>query len=125
MRLEFNPRAFCYNLYCDTREELEKMKQMMEKSLTALDIKSIDNMIYADTDSIKTMKTKLNSEYGRLVMMNKNYIILHDGNKPFIIFKEHIVSFKKDNDDGTRIYTTSGYIFYADEDYAKVAKLLL
>ena len=71
MRLEFNPRALCYNLYCDTREEQDKMKQMLEKPLTAIDLKTIDNMIYADTDSIKTMKTKLNSEYGRMTMEAK------------------------------------------------------
>ena len=61
MRLEFNPRALCYNLYCDTIEERDKMKQLLEKPFTATDIKSIDNMIYADTDSVKVMKTKLNS----------------------------------------------------------------
>lgn len=68
MRLELNPRAMCYNLYCDTKEERDKMKQMLEKPLTATDVKSIDNMIYTDTDSIKAMKTKLNSVYGSMCM---------------------------------------------------------
>lgn len=68
MRLEFNPRALCYNLYCDTKEEHDKMKLMMEKPLTATNLKSIDNMIYADTDSVNVMKTKLNSLYGRMAM---------------------------------------------------------
>ena len=74
MRLEFNPRAMCYNLYCDTREEHDKLKQMMEKPLTATDVKRIDSLIYADTDSIKAMKTKLNSVYGKTVMELKDTI---------------------------------------------------
>lgn len=126
MRLEFNPRALCYNLYCDTREDQEKMKQMLEKGLTDIDLKNIDNMIYADTDSVRNaMKTKLNSLYGRTAMMNNNYILIHDDGKPVIIFKHHIISIRPHDCGGTRIYTTGGYIFQADEDYAKVAKLML
>ena len=37
MRLEFNPRALCYNLYCDTREEHERLQQVMKQPLTAID----------------------------------------------------------------------------------------
>lgn len=71
MRLEFNPSAMCYNLDCDTHEEFEKMKQLMEKPITATVLKSIDSMIYADTDSVKAIKTKLNSLYGRTTMLEK------------------------------------------------------
>ena len=93
MRIEFNPRAMCYNLYCDKHEEYEKMKQMLEKPLTATDI---DSMIYADTDSIKAMKTKLNSIYGKVVMnMNKDYICVSVNKTPVVIFKDKIVAIEK------------------------------
>jgi hypothetical protein len=90
MRLEYNPRAVCYNLYCDTKAEHDKMKQLMENPLTATDLKSIDSMIYEDTDSVKAMKIKLNSLYGRMVMANKeykDYIVIHENGNPAIIFK--------------------------------------
>ena len=115
MRLEFNPRALCYNLYCDTREEQEKMKQMLERSLTATDIKSIDNMIYADTDSVKTMKTKLNSVYGRLAMMNKDYIVIHRGKQPTVIFKSAIIAVEQDMENKAIIHCSKNVIFYTDE----------
>lgn len=65
MRLEYNPRLLCYNLYCDTVEENAKLKQMLERPITASDFKT--TKIYADTDIIKTMKTKINSVYGKVV----------------------------------------------------------
>lgn len=124
MRLEFNPRALCYNLYCDTKEESNKMKQMLEKPLlTATDAKSIDNMIYADIDSVKTMKTKLNSLYGKGVVMN-NYIVIHVSNKPVVIFKQHIVAIKQDMYENAEIQLVSGFSFTTDEDYATVVKLI-
>ena len=75
MRLEFNAKAGCYNVYCETTEEYKKMDTLLTKPLTAEAVpKSIEDMFYADTDSIKAMKTKLNSEYGRVVMMeNLNF----------------------------------------------------
>lgn len=97
---------------------------MLEKPFTATDVKCIDNMLYADTDIRKAMKTKLNSLYGRAVMMN-NYIVIHVSNKPIIIFKEHIVSIEKGERDNAIIQTDVGLIFDVDEDYAKVAKLML
>lgn len=126
MRLEYNPRAMCYNLYCDTREEHDKLKQMLEKPLTATDIKSIDNMIYADTDSIKTMKTKLNSLYGKVVTdMLKTYIVVHRAKKPIIIFTKSILAVEKD-DDGTAIISCSeNAVFYVDEKYADVIKQIV
>ena len=66
MRLEFNPRAFCYNLYCETKEEERNLKKIAKDIET--NIKSLSNVIYSDTDSIKIMKTKLNSIYGRMYM---------------------------------------------------------
>lgn len=123
MRLEFNPRALCYNLYCDTKEEERNIKKIAEDIST--NINSLSNTIYADTDSVNAMKTKLNSLYGRIAMMNNNYILIHDDGKPVIIFKQQIISIRKHDCGGTRIYTTGGYIFQADEDYAKVAKLIL
>ena len=125
MRLEFNPRALCYNLYCDTREEQEKMKQMLEKPLTATDIKSIDNMIYADTDSIKTMKAKLNSLYGRTVMMNNNYIVVHVSDSPVEIFKQHIVGIRRNEKGNAEIMLVNSYTIITDEDYGAVVKLML
>ena len=124
MRLEFNPRALCYNLYCDTKEEHEKMKQTLEKPFTATSIKSIDNMIYADTDSVYAMKTKLNSLYGRMAMIEKDYIVIHDDGKPSIIFKKFIVGVKKCDDDTAYIQTVSS-CYYADEKYIDVIKQLL
>lgn len=126
MRLEYNPRAMCYNLYCDTRVEHDKLKQMLEKPLTATDIKSIDNMIYADTDSIKTMKTKLNSLYGKVVTdMLKTYIVVHRAKKPIIIFTKSILAVEKD-DDGTAIISCSeNAVFYVDEKYADVIKQIV
>lgn len=124
MRLEFNPRALCYNLYCDTDAELDKMKQLMEKTTT--DIKSIGNMIYADTDSIKTMKTKLNSLYGKAVTdMAKEYIVVHRAKKPIIIFTKSILAVEQD-DDGTAVITCSeNAVFYVNEKYANVIKQLI
>lgn len=127
MRLEFNPRALCYNLYCDTRKEHDKMKQMLEKPLTATALKSIDNMIYADTDILKTtMKTNLNSVYGKVVTdMIKGYIVVHRAKKPIIIFTKSILAVEKD-DDGRAIITCSeNAVFYVDEKYADVIKQLI
>ena len=124
MRLEFNPRALCYNLYCDTREEHDKLKQLLEKPLTATGIKSIDNMIYADTDSIKTMKTKLNSVYGRMVMASREYIVVHRTNNPLVIFKKSISAIEK-HDDGSAIIFSSDATFYVDEKYEDVIKQLV
>lgn len=124
MRFELNARAGCYNLYCDTREEHEKMKQMLENLFTATNIKSIDSMIYADTDSVKAMKTKLNSEYGRMVMTNKDYIVIHENDKPAIIFKKYIVGVQK-SDDGTAIIQTVVTRYYADDGYATVISQLI
>lgn len=125
MRLEFNPSALCYNLYCGTREEHDKLKQMLEKPLTATDIKSIDKMIYADTDSIKTMKTKLNSEYGRMVMTNKEYIVVHRAKKPIVIFTKSILAIEKYDDGTAVIYCSDNAVFYADEKYVDVIKQLV
>lgn len=124
MRLEFNPRALCYNLYCDTREEHDKLKQMLEKPLTATDVKSIYNMIYADTDSVMAMKTKLNSEYGRMVMTNKDYIVIHENDNPIIIFKKFIIGVKK-CEDGTAYIHTVFTGFNADDGYATIIQQLI
>ena len=125
MRLEFNPRALCYNLYCDTREEHNKMKQMLEKPLTAVDLKSIDNMIYIDTDSIKTMKTKLNSIYGKAVMtMNKDYICVNVDKSPVVIFKDKIVAIEKRGEKAS-ILCVHDAEFYTDNKYVDVVKMLV
>lgn len=125
MRLEFNPRALCYNLYCDTKEEHEHMKQLLEQPITATNIKSIDNMIYTDTDSVKTMKTKLNSLYGRMAMVSKEYIVIHRAKKPIIIFKKSIVAIEKDDDNTAIIFCSENVTFYADEKYVDVIKQLI
>lgn len=126
MRLEENPRAMCYNLYCDTESELAKMKQMLERPINASSvIKNIDSMIYADTDSIKLMKTKLNSEYGRAVMINNNYIVIHIERRPAIIFKPHIVSIRQGEHGSAEIQLVSGAIIITDEEYSTVVRLIL
>lgn len=126
MRLEFNPRASCYNLYCDTSEEYDKLKLMLEKPLTATDIKGIDNMVYADTDSIKTMKTKLNSIYGKVVTdMLKTYIVVHRAKKPIIIFTKSILAVEKDDDGTAIIYCSENAVFYVDEKYTDVIKQIV
>lgn len=125
MRLELNPRACCYNLYCDTIQEHEKIKQMLEKPLTATDLKSIDSMIYADTDSIKTMKTKLNSIYGKAVMaMNKNYICVSVDKSPVVIFKDKIVAIEKRGEKAS-ILCAHDVEFYTDNKYVDVVKMLV
>ena len=125
MRLEFNPRALCYNLYCDTKEEHDKMKLMLEKPLTATNLKSIDNMLYADTDSVKTMKTKLNSIYGKAVMaMNKDYICVSVGKTPVVIFKDKIVSIEKRGDKAT-IHCVSDIEYDIDNKYVDVIKMIV
>ena len=113
MRLEENPRAMCYNLYCDTESEQAKMKQMLEKP------------IYADTDGIKLMKTELNSEYGRLTMIAKDYIVVHRAKKPIIIFKKSILAVEQDDDKTAVIYCSENALFYVDEQYADVIKQLI
>lgn len=121
MRLEFNPRALCYNLYCDTREEHDKLKQLMESPLTTVP-KEIEDMFYADTDSIKTMKTKLNSLYGR-ANMNKDYIVVHQDNRTGVIFKDRIDGVLQ-REDGTLVLV-DGYSFCIEDKYADiVAKLI-
>lgn len=123
MRLEFNPRAMCYNLYCDTWKEEEKLKQMLEKPLTATNLQSIDNMIYVDTDSVKAMKTKLNSEYGRMVMTNKDYIVVHQDNKTGVIFKDRIDGvFQKE--EGTMVLV-DGYSLWIEDKYADIVAMLI
>lgn len=125
MRLEFNPRALCYNLYCDTKEEHDKMKQMMQYPLTATALKSIDSMIYADTDSAKTMKTILNSIYGKAVMdMNRDYICVSVDKKPIIIFKDKIVAIEK-NGDRASIHCVSDIVYYTDNKYIDVVKMVV
>ena len=128
MRLEFNPRAMCYNLYCDTQEDYEKMRQMLEVPLTATDvINSIDNMLYADTDSIKTMrKNKLNSVYGKVVTdMAKEYIVVHRDNQPMIIFTKSIMAVEKDTKGKAVIYCTGSSEYWTDNKYADVIKQLI
>lgn len=98
---------------------------MLEKPLTATDIKSIDNMIYADTDSIKTMKAKLNSLYGRTVMMNNNYIVVHVSDSPVEIFKQHIVGIRRNEKGNAEIMLVNSYTIITDEDYGAVVKLML
>ena len=117
---------------------------MLEKPLSATDVKSIDNMIYADTDSIKrtigydisqeerryiendviATKQFLNSLYGRTFIMNKNYILIHEVDRPIVIFKEHIVSIEKKANGKAEIQTVDCRIFTTDEDYATVVKLI-
>lgn len=126
MRLEYNARGMCYRLYCDTREEHEKLKSMLEKPITATDLKSIDNMIYAYTDSLKTMKKlELNSVYGRMVMMNKNYIVAHRNKQPMIIFKSHIFAVERDEDGRAIILSTDVATLYLDENYNDIVKQLI
>ena len=109
MRLEFNPRELCYNLYCDTAEERKKMKQMMEKPLVATDLKEIDNMIYACTDSI--------------YKMNREYITVIVDSKPVVIFKDKIVAVEKDASNKAYIYTCTDSIeFHTSNNYADVIK---
>ena len=121
MRLEYNPRLLCYNLYCDTQEESEKMKNMMEESFKVTKLK---NMIYAGTDSIKTIKTELNSIYGKVATdMAKDYIVVHRAKKPIIIFTKSILAIEEDDYDGTAvIYCSENGVFYVDEKYADVIK---
>ena len=101
------------------------MKQLLEQPITATNIRSIDNMIYKDTDSIKAMKTKLNSLYGRMVMLSKEYIVIHRAKKPIIIFKKSIIAVEKDDDERAIIYCSEDATFYADEKYIEVIKQLV
>lgn len=146
MRLEFNPRALCYNLYCDTREEYVKMKQLLEKPLTATAIKSIDNMIYADTDSIKrpigydisqeerrylendviVTKHCLNSLYGKVVTdMTKEYIVVHRDKKPMIIFTKSVTAVEKETNGTAVIHCIGNDEYWTDDKYVDVIKQLI
>mgnify|MGYP003293752469 CR=1 FL=1 len=127
MRLEFNPRALCYNLYCDTAEEKEKLRQMMEEMTT--NINALSDIIYVDTDSIKKMKTKLNSVYGKVVtdMTNKNYIVVHPtgSSEVAIIFKNKITAVFKHDDGSAEILLESGSMFYLNDGYATIISQLI
>ena len=125
MRLELNARAGCYNLYCDTREEHESLRLLMQQPLASTDIHSIQHMIYADTDSIKTMKTKLNSVYGKVVTdMAKEYIVAHRASNPIVIFKKSISAIEQHEDASAVIYTADA-TFYVDDKYADVIKQIV
>lgn len=125
MRLEFNPRALCYNLYCDTKEEERNIKKIAEDIST--NINSLSNVIYADTDSVKTMKTKLNSVYGKAVTnMNKDFVVVHGANKEVgIIFKDRIIGVFKHADNTTDILLGNGYMYYSKDKYEDVIKQVL
>lgn len=123
MRLEFNPRALCYNLYCDTREEERNLKKIAEDIST--NINNISNVIYADTDSIKTMKTKLNSIYGKAVMnMNKDYICVSVDKTPVVIFKDKIVAIEKRGEKAT-IHCVFDAEYCTDNKYVDVVKMIV
>lgn len=121
-------------------------QQLMERPLTATDLKSIDNMIYADTDSIKrhsfyelsvdekrylkndvlATKDYLNSIYGRANMMNTNkYIVIHtDHETTAIVFKDKIVGVDNDNGKACLLVTTGDDIRTKD-DFALTIKQLI
>lgn len=85
------------------------------------------DLCYADTDSIKTMKTMLNSVYGKAVTEMKNireYIVVHRANNPIIIFIKSISAIERAEDGSAIIYSTDA-TFYVDEKYVDVIKLLL
>ena len=126
MRIEYNSKALCYNVYCETIEEYKKMDTLLTKPLTAEAVpKSIEDMFYADTDRINTMKTKLNSLYGRMAMINKEYIVVHRAKKPIIIIRKSILAVEQDNDKTAIIYCSENVVFYVDEKYADVIKQLI
>lgn len=98
---------------------------MMEQPLTSTALKSIDNMIYSDTDSIYTMKTKLNSIYGKAVTnMNKSYITIMVSGSPVIVFKQHIVSIEKKGDKAS-IYCSNGEAYDPSNKYIDIVKQIL
>ena len=80
-------------------------------------------MIYEDTDSVTAMKTKLNSLYGRTVMTQYDYIVIHRANNPIIIFKKSISAIERGDDGAAIIYSTNA-TFYVDEKYTDVVKKL-
>ena len=82
-------------------------------------------MTYTDTDSVYAMKTGLNSLYGRMVMAEKEYIVIHRAKKPIIIFTKSIIAIEKDDDGRAVIYCSEDATFYADERYVNVIKQLL
>lgn len=121
MRLEFNPRALCYNLYCDTREEQEKMKRMLETPLTANEVKYIENDVLAT-------KEYLNSIYGKVVTnMNKNYIVVHPTGscKIAVIFKDKITGVFKHDDGTADVLLESGSMFALLDKYEDIIKCVI
>ena len=83
-------------------------------------------MVYADTDSVKTMKTKLNSVYGKVVTdMTQEYIVVHRAKKPIVIFTKSILAIEKDDDGTAVIYCSENAVFYVDEKYVGVIKQLV
>lgn len=89
-------------------------------------------MKYVDTDSTRgydittaELKAKLNSLYGRTVMiMNNNYIVIHVSDNPSVIFKQHIVAIRRNDKGNAEIMLSNGCTIIADEDYATVIKLI-
>ena len=85
--------------------------------------------LYMVTDS-ETQKafTKqiLNSFYGTQgeKYMNREYISVIVDDKPFVIFKRHIIATCKD-DGYTKIICVNGVSFCTKEDYASVVKKII
>lgn len=88
-------------------------------------IKLHDDLLYADTDSVRAMKTKLNSLYGRMVMIAKDYIVVHRAKKPIVIFTKSILAVEKDDDGTAVIYCSENAVFYVDEKYVDVIKQIV
>ena len=84
-------------------------------------------LCYADTDSIKVMKTMLNSIYGKAVTEMENirdYIVVHYADEPLVILKKSISAIERAKDESAIIYSTVAK-FYVDEKYADVIKQLV
>lgn len=84
--------------------------------------------VYADTDSVLTIKQGFNAVYGKAVMdmiHEQQYIVIHRAKKTIVIFTKSIIAVEQDDDGRATIYCSEDVVFYADEKYTDVIKLLV
>lgn len=110
MRITSNSLKMCYEVYCDTDSEYYAMKQLSERTF----------------EPKQVMKLCLNSMYGKAVTdMNKDYIVVHVGEKVGIIFKSHICGVYKHSDGTADIYLDGGQLCYVIDKYEDIIKQLI
>lgn len=99
------------------------------KHKKGITIMQSDDILYSDTDSVTTLKAKLNSIYGSAIMAakdTKDYIVTHKAKRPVIIFKKFIMAVELNTDDNRAIiYCSDGSGVYVDEKYSDVIKQLI